>query len=63
MVKYYLTGISLSIIGILLARLLPKYLPEPQQRIISYLGGTALAFAGLAIIAFGIKKKHGGEKT
>jgi hypothetical protein len=62
MIKYWLTGIIISGLGLILARLVPSLLTQPVYKVIAYLIGTALAFTGLVVIVFGMRRKSQSQK-
>ena len=52
--KYWVSGIALAALGLLLARVLPRFLVQPTYKLAAYLIGVALALAGLSILTIGI---------
>jgi MFS superfamily sulfate permease-like transporter len=51
-----------SAIGLLLAKVVARFITQPTVQLAIYLAGVTLALAGLVIIAFGIARrgKNGG---
>jgi uncharacterized Tic20 family protein len=60
-IKYWLIGIVIAGTGLLLARVMPRFITQPALQLVVYLVGVALALAGLIIIVFGISKARGGR--
>jgi hypothetical protein len=60
-IKYWLIGILTAGTGLLLVRVMPRFITQPVLQLVVYLVGVALALAGLIIIVFGISKARGGS--
>ncbi len=54
--KFWLVGLVLAAIGILLVRVVSKQYDEPVLQLVLYAAGALLAFAGLGFIMYGIRK-------
>ncbi len=54
--KFWLAGLVLAGIGVVLARVVAERYVEPIPKLALFGAGTLLAFAGLALIMVGIKK-------
>lgn len=60
-VKFWIAGIAVAGIGVLLARVIPSLLTQPALKLASYLIGVALALTGLAILIVGMNRASGGS--
>ena len=57
-IKFWVAGIFLAIIGLVLARIIsPTYTENSIAQLATFLSGVVLAMAGLGIIMLGIRKK------
>jgi hypothetical protein len=55
--KFWLTGLIIAAIGLILARLVsPLYSDQPVLQIVIFLAGVVAAMAGLGIILLGLRK-------
>ena len=57
MKRYWIAGIALASLGVLLARLSPHFLTQPAYKLAAYAGGVTLALAGLGVLIMGIGRK------
>ncbi|RJQ26292.1 MAG: hypothetical protein C4589_09960 [Peptococcaceae bacterium] len=55
--KLWLAGILLAAGGVITARILPRYFEKPEMQFLLFFGGILLAFGGLAVMAFGARKR------
>ncbi len=56
--KYWISGVCISELGLVLARILAPRFGEPAQQAGAYAAGALLAFLGLAIILLGLSRKY-----
>ncbi len=54
--KFWLAGLVLAGIGVVLARVVSQRLDQPLPKLVMFGLGSILAFAGLGVIMFGIRK-------
>jgi FtsH-binding integral membrane protein len=54
--KFWLAGLTLAIIGVVLARVVSSYFEHPVIKVALYGVGIILAFSGIGLIMFGIRK-------
>jgi VIT1/CCC1 family predicted Fe2+/Mn2+ transporter len=55
--KFWLAGLALAIIGVLLARVISRHYDQAAFQLVMFAVGTLLALAGLGLIMLGIRKK------
>jgi len=55
-VRFWLIGIFLAAVGVVLARLISPMPDKPLLQLAFYFVGIFLALAGLAVITFGIRR-------
>jgi len=60
--RFWINGILLALVGIVLARLVAPQL-ETKIAIIVKVGGQLIALTGLLIICIGIKRRISGDST
>lgn len=60
-IKHWLIGIVTAGIGLLLAKVVPRFVTQPAFQLAVYLLGVTLALAGLVIIVFGIARARRGS--
>jgi len=60
--RFWINGILLAVVGIVLARLVAPQL-ETKIAIIVKVGGQLIALTGLLIICIGIKRRISGDST
>lgn len=54
--KFWLAGLLLAALGVAIARLVSPYFTQPVAVLVLYGVGILLAFAGLGLIMYGMKK-------
>jgi hypothetical protein len=58
--KFWIIGILLSSIGVILARLIaPRFGDQPLFQLILFFLGVVTAMGGLAVILIGLRKREG----
>jgi protein-S-isoprenylcysteine O-methyltransferase Ste14 len=56
--KFWLIGLALAGIGVVLARVVSLQFDQPGLKVTLYIAGVLLAFAGLGVIMYAMRK-HG----
>jgi hypothetical protein len=54
--KFWIIGIALAAAGILVARVGSNQVDGTTQKLVLYIAGSVIAFAGLGVIMFGMKR-------
>jgi len=54
--KYWLSGVTLAVIGVVLARVIARQFDQPNLQLILYALGAIIALAGIGVIMYGIRK-------
>ena len=54
--KYWLIGIILAVIGVVLARVVSQRFDQPVLQLVLYAVGIVLALGGAGVIMYGIRK-------